>query len=110
MKIGKVSTKIITLVIFIATFLIGYEFGLLPQSQKVSSVSAQEIVQYSKCFALRTPSLGYDEFNQGIVDEEEAILIPNGWTPVGFASSVQGSRGTFTLVCGNGNITPEGIE
>ena len=109
MKISKVSTKIITIIILIATFLIGYEFGLLPQTQ-ISSVSAQEIVQYSKCFALRTPSLGYDEFNQGIVDEEEAILIPDGWTPVGFASSVQGSRGTFTLVCGNGDIIQQGTE
>lgn len=107
MKINTISRKVITIVILLVTFLVGYEISLISKTLTVPPVYGQEIPQYSKCYALRTPSLGYDEFNEGIVDEEEAILIPSGWTPVGFASSYQGSRGTYTLVCGNGEITPQ---
>ena len=104
MRINTVSGKISAIAILLATLLVGYGIGLLPKTLTASPAYGQTMPQYSKCYALRTASLGYDEFNQGIVDEEEAILIPSGWTPVGFASGSQGSKGTYTLVCGNGDI------
>lgn len=100
-KINKLSQKAVVLVVMVASFLIGYGISFLPQTSAIPSANAQGTIQSQRCYALRTPSVGYDEFIEGTPDKEESIVLPPGWTVAGFTVSKPNSSGrALTMVCG----------
>ncbi len=104
MKKNKIFNRVGIILIVLIAFFLGYEMGVLPRMGNVSPAYAQNNIRYERCYALRTPSIGYDEFNKGEPDQEESIRIPPGWVPAGFTVSKRNSSGrALTLVCGPDN-------
>ena len=97
-KITKLSNKALILVVAIASFFLGYGISFLPPTHTIQSAYAQAP---QRCYALRTPSIGYDEFLAGKGDKEESIVLQPGWTVAGFTLSKPNSSGrALTMVCG----------
>ena len=88
---NKITKRVIATLIILATFFFGYEMGLAPQK-----TNAQGIIQYQRCYSIKTSIEGYKEFNEGIVNEDEALILPDGWTPLGFTGN---NNNMFALIC-----------
>ena len=88
---NKITKRVIATLLVLATFFLGYEMGLAPQK-----TNAQGIVQYKKCYSIKTSVEGYKEFNENMINEDEALLLPDGWTPLGFTGN---TNNLFALIC-----------
>ncbi len=95
-KINNILKRAFILMIALSAFFLGYEMGFFPQIRTVPQTHAQDL--YQKCYALKTTDVGYEEFNEGNLNEENSIQLPLGWGPVGLTSKPDGSL--YTLVCG----------
>ncbi len=87
----RIAKKVVSTLLLFAVFFLGYEMGLAPQKSV-----AQENVQYQKCYSIKTSIEGYKEFNEGVINEDEALLLPDGWNPVGFTGN---NNNMFALIC-----------
>ncbi len=53
------------------------------------------------CYALRIPTVTYEDFSQGKAQPDQSLPLPPGWSSVGFTASQQDfTSGIITLVCG----------
>ncbi|MEM1369465.1 MAG: hypothetical protein AAGG02_15945 [Cyanobacteria bacterium P01_H01_bin.15] len=82
--------------------------GMTPANAQSSSSA------YTRCFALRIDTIGFDEFVKNDADNEESVLLPPGWSPVAITNSAKagigGGRKPIVLACGQIEYDPVQLE